>query len=296
MLSFRKIKLDDKKWIDEILKSSDFMSSDNAFGTMFVWSNVYNLEICCEDGILFRRYGKENKSYAFPIGAGNIKSSINLIASAEFEKNEDFKLVGITQRMKEQLEKMYPDKFEFFLTEEYSEYVYNVSDLAYLEGKKYHSKRNHVAKFEKLYNWSYEEVSNENIADCKKIADDWCKKSKYCSENGGNDEFCALSKTFNNFEKLDFVGGLIKVDGMPVAFEIGEKINNDVFVVHFEKANSDYQGAYAIINREFVKNELMSYKYVNREEDLGIEGLRKAKRSYHPEILLKKFDAVMRKA
>ena len=295
MLNFREIKLDDKKWIDEVLKSSEYMSSDNAFGTMFIWSNGYNLEICREDGFLFRRYGKEHKSYAFPLGKGNIKSAFDLIISNEFEKNKEFRLIGITNTMKEQIEELCPGKFEFFLTDEYSEYIYNVDDLAYLAGRKYHSKRNHVAKFEKLYDWSYEKVSNENIADCKKVFDDWCKRSKQCSENKENDEVCALLKTFNNFEKLGFVGGLIKVDGVPVAFDIGEKISDDVFVVHFEKANSDYQGSYAIINREFVKNELMSYKYVNREEDLGIEGLRKAKHSYHPEILLKKFDAIMRK-
>lgn len=294
MLDFRRIQLEDKCLISNILKSSTNMASDSAFGTMFIWSEAYNLEICEYNNFLFRRYGEKKNAYSFPIGNGNLKTALSKLFS-EFYDQEGFSLTGLTLNMVEKLNEFFPSEFYFRETPNKSDYIYRVSDLSLLAGRKYHSKRNSIANFEKKYNWKYATLTDKNISDCKKILSLWIERKKGILHSSENETY-ALKKTFDNYNDLNFVGGIIKVDEIPVAFTIGEKINQNVFVVHFEKADPNYQGLYAVINREFVKNELYGkYVYVNREEDLGIAGLRKAKLSYHPEIILSRFDAFPQK-
>ena len=108
-----------------------------------------------------------------------------------------------------------------------------------------------------------------------------------------DDETCAINMAFRSFEELKLSGGLLRVDGKPVAFTVGEEINPEVYLLHFEKALSGYEGLYAAINHEYAANHLENYRYINREEDLGIEGLRKAKLSYNPAILLEKYSATL---
>ena len=105
------------------------------------------------------------------------------------------------------------------------------------------------------------------------------------------DEYDVVKGALIDYKRLGLVGGVLKKYGEVVAFEIGEPLNDDTFVVHFEKAYADVQGAYPMINKQFVLHECQGYKYVNREEDDGEEGLRKAKLSYHPDILLEKYNA-----
>lgn len=293
MLNFRRIQIDDKNWISEILKNSSNMGCDNAFGTMFVWSDAYNLEICCENGFLFRRYGEKLNAYSFPIGNGNVKNALDLLF-CEFYSQEGFHLIGLTEYMTHQINRLFPDKFFFVEKRDQADYIYKTENLAFLSGKKYHGKRNHISKFEKKYQWKYEKVTKQNIEDCLEIFKQWSKSDRRLTYDTSKEKN-AIDKAFQNFEVLEFVGGLIKVEEKPVAFDIGEKINKDIFVIHFEKASTEFDGAYAIINKEFAKNEILDYKYVNREEDLGIEGLRKSKLSYHPEIILSRFDAFPKK-
>ena len=122
----------------------------------------------------------------------------------------------------------------------------------------------------------------------------WQTLNSYKVGTGIHLEETAIKRAFDNYSQLGFVGGLIRVDGEVVAFTLGEEMTQDCFCVHFEKAYADMRGAYAILNREFVRNELQDYYFVNREEDMGIEGLRKAKMSYHPCMISEIFDAEKR--
>ena len=159
--------------------------------------------------------------------------------------------------------------------------------MAKLRGKKYHSKRNHITNFKKNNpNWSFEKLNKDNIGECIELHSQWI--SEHSDEEDYSYEFEAVLTAFEYYDKLNLVGGLIRVDGKVVAYTLGERHSDKLFVTHFEKAPAQMQGAYPIINQEFTKNCLMSYEYVNREEDLGIEGLRKAKQSYYPEIFLEK--------
>ena len=151
---------------------------------------------------------------------------------------------------------------------------------------------NHISAFSKKYDWHYESISESNIAAVKESARLWygentdkMNETMLCEQKG-------IELMLDNMQRLSIRGGAIFVDGKVVAFCLGSPINPTCFDTHIEKALSEYSGAYAVINREFAKNELSYYKYINREDDLGLEGLRKAKLSYKPSILLKKFECV----
>lgn len=287
MLDFRAPRLEDQAWAAPILRDSGYIGSDGAFGTLFIWRGIYDCTICQWNGFLFRRFGG---AYALPLGQGDLKQAVEALRADAEERGEAFLLTGVSEQGVKQLEALFPGEFHFEADRNTADYVYNSADLAALPGKRYHGKRNHISKFERLYTWTYERLGEENLADCKALAKEWCVQYGCSEENGLDKENCALKETFQHYQALGFVGGMIRVEGKPVAFTIGEAINDQAFVVHFEKALSDFTGSYTIINREFVARELSGYQYVNREEDMGLEGLRKAKLSYHPAILLEKYN------
>ncbi len=181
------------------------------------------------------------------------------------------------------------DNLELNPIEDNFEYVYNSEDLALLRGKKYHQKRNHISAFSRNYNWHYEDLSAENIKDIISVTEQWANEREDGSETL-NAELKAINNVIYDYEKLNIIGGIIYVDNNPVAYTFGQPLNEDVFDVNTEKALFSYRGAYAVINNEFAKRCLYpKYKYINREDDLGIEGLKKAKLSYYPETVLKKY-------
>lgn len=295
MLDFKIPGVNDRSWVAPILEKSGCIGADCAFGTMYIWQDAYNIKICRYKDFILKTIGKEDElSYSFPIGFGNTKEALEILMQDAKDRNIDFKMIGLAESAVEFLEKEMPGCFLFEERRDLADYIYNTEDLALLKGKKYHSKRNHISKFERSYPFKYENISENNIEDCRRFCDRWFKENKDQKDSSIDMEKIALEKTFNNFNDLGFLGGFIKSDDEIIALEIGEKINDDVFLVHFEKALLSYTGSYTMINREFSARELENYKFANREEDMGIEGLRKAKLSYHPSLLLKKFVAVQR--
>ncbi|SFR91668.1 DUF2156 domain-containing protein [Anaeromicropila populeti] len=292
MLTFRKIELSDKEWIQECLRKSDFKGCEYSFGNNYIWRNVYQLEICNVDGFYCVRSGKgEKKMYSFPAGSGDLKGTLELLMSDAKETGREFFLRGITENQISVLDELFPGRFQYELIRDDSDYIYTVEKLSTLSGKKLHGKRNHIARFKDNPNWIYESISHENMEDCKDMNRRWCEQYS-CKDNPGlKEEICAVKNALNNFKELGFVGGLIRRDGEVIAYTIGEPLSSDTFVVHIEKAFHEIQGAYPMINQQFVLHECQNYKYVNREEDTGDEGLRKAKMSYYPDILLDKYIA-----
>jgi hypothetical protein len=171
------------------------------------------------------------------------------------------------------------------------EYLYLTEKLKNLSGKKLHSKRNHISAFSKAYNWSYETLTPEVLPDLFKMADKWTNEMKPLTDDPASIEVenKAIKNYLPHMKELGLRGGLIRVDGEIVAFTFGSPINNKVFDIHSEKALPEFRTAYSVINREFVAHELTDFELVNREDDMGLEGLRKSKLSYHPDILLKKY-------
>ena len=195
----------------------------------------------------------------------------------------------VTEEKFAQLEAQFPGKYVIEYNRDQADYIYEVEKMISLSGKKLHGKRNHINKFkENNPNWRYEPLSQENVSACVKMAEEWREKN-LCDEKGEkHTEFCVTLRALDEYEQLGLKGGVLRIEDRVVAFTLGEELNRETFVVHIEKAMADIQGAYPMINQQFLVHEASQYKYVNREEDMGEEGLRKAKLSYYPVFLQEK--------
>ncbi len=294
MLEFYKPELSDKKWVDSCLKHAASVSCEYTFGNTYIWSDVYNSRICRYKDFFICRWGSGNGiSYSLPLGEGDFTDAINRIIEDAISLGVKPRIYGVTSGYLAMLQEAFTGKFTYSFDSGFNDYVYKSENLAYLSGKKYHSKRNHISNFKKNNSdWAFEIINSDNISDCLALHKKWIENKDDVTDDYF-DELNAVMNAFNNYDSLGFIGGLIRVKNEAVAYTFGEPhpVGN-CFVSHFEKALSEVQGAYAIINQEFTKNCLSSYEYVNREEDLAIEGLRKAKMSYHPEFILEKGMAV----
>lgn len=296
MLTFKRPEISDKIWVNECLKHASSLNCEYSFGNLFIWSTAYSTEICKYNDFLITRWGRgKNISYSVPLGEGDFTSAINEIIEDAKSLGNKPRIYGITESYLALLQEAFLGKFEYKYDDGFNDYIYSTEKMANLSGKKYHGKRNHISYFKKTYsNWSFEKITKENIPECIALHSKWIENKDSSEEDEDYSlEFEAVLTAFEYFEELDLIGGLIRLDGKVIAFTLGEaQMNGKCFVTHFEKAPAEIRGAYPLINQEFTKNCLLQYEYVNREEDLGLEGLRKAKQSYRPEIWLKKCVAI----
>ncbi len=295
MLEFRKLKLSDKNLVDNYVLSGDTDGSAYSFGTLYAWGDSYQMEIAEYDGFLLMRGCDDGQPYyVYPSGTGNVSDAVNAMIADNKQNGCVFLLGQLLENNIKILKELYPDKFEYFFSRDYSEYVYPVENMAYLPGKKFHGKKGHInAFFRNHTDVHIDPITVDNIHHCLKIQEDWL------AEKGDDNEELlrenlAIEKAVKNFEKLGFTGAILYADGNAVAFTMGEPIKNNTFCTHYEKTLPDYRDAFPVINNGFTKLMLLNYKYVNREEDAGSEGLRKAKLSYYPEFLVKKYTAMFK--
>ena len=197
--------------------------------------------------------------------------------------------------MRAELEKAFPDRFNFVSDRDYADYIYLRSDLSTLKGKKFQPKRNHLNKFRSNYpNYTYKPLTSDLIPACLELETQWCRANN-CAENQAlENERRSMTAALQHLEQLDVIGGVLYVEDEIVAFTFGAPINQTTFDTCVEKANTAVEGAYAMINYEFANHIPSQYIYINREEDLGLEGLRKAKLSYQPEVILEKYMAELK--
>ncbi len=284
MLSFKKIEIEDREKINSMLSAYECPSLEYNFTTLFLWQEQYKTEFAISDGVLFVRSGEQDKSYLFPCGSGNV------YAAADMLLEEGVRFHSLSESQKQYIEKKFPGKFEFCERRDMEDYVYTAESLMNLTGKKLSAKRNHINRFiNENPDWRYEAITKDNLQEVLKMHKKWCALADM--ENGLEEETEAVKKAFDYFDELELIGGVIRTHGEVIAFSIGDRLNDETFIVHIEKAYTDINGAYQIINREFVRNNCGGYKYVNREEDTGDEGLRKAKLSYRPYEIVKKYSA-----
>ena len=293
MLEFKTPLLSDKIWVDGCLKKSGNFSCAYSFGNLFVWEPVYRTRILKLDGFYCAKYYSRNTGYIFPRGEGDLKSVIDKLIEDASDCGHEFRLYELTEADRQELEKIYPGRFRFEQNRDDFDYIYLTDNLISLSGKKYHAKRNHISYFKNNNNWSFEAITEYNLQECFEMNEKWLEENLEKDSEGILKESRAVKTALGNYKELGFVGGLLRAEGEVVAFTIGEELNDEIFCTHFEKAFASVRGAYPTINREFAANMLTSYKYINREEDAGDEGLRKAKLSYRPEILLEKSEAVL---
>lgn len=292
MIDFREVTLDDIEWIRECNRKSKIIGSEYAAGTLFLWASAYHIKVADVGGMCCVLDDFDtDKRYVFPFGEGDKKAVIEELIKDAKERGIRFDLYGVTESSKKELERMFPERFEFGDRRADWDYVYSVEKMTSLSGRKLHGKRNHIARFKDNENWQFEMISENNFDECLAMNKEWCDLYGAGKNDTIDKEKCAVKKAFDNYRALGLVGGLLRLDGRVIAYTLGEPLTEDVFLIHFEKAFADIQGAYPMINQQFVQNCLQDYKFVNREEDMGDEGLRKAKMSYYPEILLEKFVA-----
>ena len=224
-----------------------------------------------------------------PIGKGNADSVVNKLIDDAHSRGNDFKMFAACHFVENQISDDMKDKFIMEPNRDSFDYVYNREDLATLKGNKFQQKRNHVNRFMKTYpNWEYKSTTLELIKLCIEKENEWFNSNDDYKHQDIDNERQALLFAMNHAEEIGIKGGVLFVDGNIVAFTFGFPINHKTFGVHFEKADINYTGAFTVINQMFAKDIPAEFEYINREEDLGIEGLRKAKTSYNPAFLITK--------
>lgn len=296
MIQFRDITLEDKELITKYTLPSNRRNCDLSFSNLCSWRFLYHTQIAEWKGfLLFKFWSEDRLLYMLPVGEGDIQPILkDLEADAKME-GEKLCIVGICKDMLDEVEQAIPGMFSFSTDRAYQDYIYLRADLATLSGKKFQSKRNHVNKFRKTYNYEYLPITSQNIGDCLRLEAEWCRENNCNEEDGTSAERRAVIFALTHFEDLGLEGGLICVEGKTVAFTLGMPINHNTFGIHVEKADTNIDGAYAVINQEFASRIPEQYTFINREEDLGIDGLRKAKLSYQPVEILEKYGAYPKK-
>lgn len=295
MINFKKVELSDKKWMEPLLVTADMRGGHQNYTNIFTWSEVYDYRVAQVNGyLLLKGVLNDVPYYFYPAGSGDITSVFEIMQQDAASCGHEFVLVGVSPENIAVMNRVLPDHFEYKEMRDSFDYVYLLDKLVTLSGNKLHSKRNHINKFKKgNHDWSFEQISLENLAECWEMNLHWCKEN---SDNISEvaKESCAVRRCFNHFTALGLEGGLIRAEGRVIAFTMGEKLNTDTYIIHIEKASCEIDGAYQMINREFAAIIQKNYPqliYVNREEDMGLEGLRKSKLSYHPDKMEEKYFA-----
>ena len=296
MLTFKDITPDDKDVIQSFTLISKRMNCDLSFANLCSWSFLYHTQYAVMDGyLLLRFYADGELSYMMPFGTGDVKPVLEVLISDAEAQGSRFRMLGVCTPMKAKIEAAMPGCFTFSEDRDYFDYVYLREDLATLKGKKFQPKRNHINKFKKQYpDYEYRPLTPALVPECLHLADEWCRANNCAEQQALTSERQSATFALNHLEALGLTGGVLYVNGQIAAFTYGAPINADTWDTCVEKANTDIEGAYAMINYEYANHIDAQYTYINREEDLGLEGLRKAKLSYQPAILLEKCIAELR--
>lgn len=287
------ITIEKKELIDSFLKELDTENSELTFTNLFMWRKSYNVRFTVASGclVIISRYKNQPYTVYFPIGDENKKEALEKIISAIGKKNYQLRLSDTSEF--DALNSFYPSKYELHEDSDSFDYIYSIADLTSLLGKKYHSKRNFINRFESSYNYTYAALTPHDREECMCLFEKWYAE-KTDDIPGLSESYEAVRELLKNWEALDITGGCIRIDGDMVAFSFGEILNKKTktAVIHLEHADTSYSGAFPMINKYFLMNEWQDCLFVNREEDMGLEGLRKAKQSYYPCRMAKKYYAV----
>lgn len=294
MFLLKDLDIKDKALFDKYFLMYKPTISEFNFTNLFCWRRYYKLKYTIiRDYICLFSFANESEPYVFlPIGdLDNINELRNVLYEIKeyfSDNNYRFVIKNVCENYLENVMGILGENFEYDSDRNDSDYVYLRSNLANLKGKKYHRKKNHVNKFMSNYDYKYIPIDENNKLVCMDILQKWLK-SKNDAIDKYQYEIDAIKELIENFEILDCIGAIIEVDGKPQAFTFGERLNDDTAVIHIEKVNKEIDGLGEFINYKFCKENFDDLIYVNREEDMGIEGLRKAKKSYLPDKLMKKY-------
>lgn len=306
----RELTLQDRALIEGLLSGAEPDTSELTFTNLFIWRHAYGLRLSRAHGALciFAWSADPEDSFLLPPlsvgarcsdragdlatsreaapgdGAAVVEAALRHLAAA----GRDAKLSRVSAAQLERLG-ISAERFTIEPDRDNWDYVYLVRDLVELSGDKYHQKRNHIAQFRAAHDFEYRALTPDLIAGCERLQDLWCDE-KHCDLSATlRAESRAVKEALRSLEQLGAVGGCIVIDGRVEAFTLGEPLNRDTVTIHLEKANAAYHGLYQVINQQFLERQWRDFTYVNRQQDLGVEGLRRAKVSYHPHHMIEKY-------
>lgn len=289
---FKKISLNCQDKFDKALKLCPERTSEYTFSNIWGWTDFYGLELGCSDDMVWIRETQPELKYWAPVGDWN---------NVDWEKCELFKTPGTTfTRVPEKLALLLQDKFgdtlEVTENRDHFDYVYSVEELIELRGNRFHKKKNLFRQFLKKYDYEYKEITPECIEEVLEMQQEWFR---WQEENNYSDaleaENEAISKVLKEIDTItNLTGGTIRIDGKIIAYTVAEAIDDETIVIHFEKGDTRFKGVYQAINQMFLESSASKFKFVNREQDLGEPGLRKAKESYNPTHFQKKYEITVR--
>jgi len=257
--------------------------SEFTFTNLYSWKDVYKFHVSSLEGfILLRSEGSAITQFFPPIGTGSVKPVIEKII-------KDTKKPFI--RLPGEIVKLFEgnNHFKAQLDRDNSDYLYKTEDLKLLKGKKYDAKRNLIKKFKSLYEYEYVNLNSANASECLDFEERWCVVKDCDKVEGLNNERQAIREIISNFGSFNLIGAFIKVKGNICAVAIGEKLNSNTLVMHVLKADPFMQGLYQVILNDFLLKDCGNFEYINLEQDLGVDGLRQAKLSYHPVRIIEKY-------
>ena len=299
MLEFHNITIRDKEWVDELLSYSDFRGSEYCFQNNYTWAPQFNIKIARHNDFYIARTGNgESIRFLFPAGKGDIEELVCGLLKYMSTINIPLLFTSVNEKVKDMLETILPGRFSFHEVSSHFDYIYEAPSLIGLSGKKLHSKRNHINNFLREYSdWNLELITPENIKECEELNREWgilnnCDEFPQSSKAA---EQISVRRGLASFFELGLIGGILRVNGKAEAFTYGSRINSDTFIINVEKALPSCRGAYSMINREFANLACREVRYINREDDAGDLGLRKAKLSYRPALFEKKYTAAAKK-
>ena len=295
-MQFHEITAADGEWARPRLEGAGFKSCEFAFANVYMWRHVYGTEIAEYQGyVVARNIGRTHHHFLYPVGGTDLEAVLSACVQDALTAGKEPMFYSIPESEVPMIEALFPGKFAFSESRDEQDYLYLSSDLQELPGKIFQKKRNHISRFGKDHpDYVFEPITPENLPEVRDFNNRWCETYGCDADEGLAREHRAIEMVFDHYFELGLVGGLIRTEGQLVAFCYGSKISDEVLGTHVEKAWHDVNGAYPIINCEYARAFGGAYTYINREEDLGEEGLRKAKLSYNPAILEKKFCAVLR--
>jgi len=290
-IDFEPITLREKSVYEEHLARAGERGCEFSFANLYLWGRQ-SFAFLHGHIVLFSQFDRRSV-YPYPVGSGDKRAVLDAIIADAKERGIPCRITGITAEARATVEGLYPERFRFHCDEGSFDYVYAIEDLAELKGKKYHGKRNHLHRFKEAFpDCTAEPLSEENLPLVRKMTAEWYRARMLEHPNGDyHMEKAALEKAFRDYKALHMEGLVLLCGGEVLAFTLGSRLSADTMDVHFEKARTDAQGAYNAINYEFaryIREKYPNIRYLNREEDMGLEGLRRAKQSYRPHHMTKK--------
>jgi Uncharacterized conserved protein len=292
-LVFNILTIDDKPVFDKYLKDYKFETSEYSFTNLIIWRKGCDISYTIYNGTLIikKRDFKGNYHFMQPIGykKEDLRCIVEKLKDYKIENRMPYLFKDVENSFLDELKEIYSDDIKIEQDVDNFDYIYDSEKLISLSGKKLHSKKNHYNYFIKTYNYTIRDFSESGVKeDCIEASQGWHE------EKNNGDEYLAyelegIKEIIANSDRLNLKGMAVYIDDSIASFTIGESVNKDMAVVHIEKGRSDIRGIYTFTNKVFVENYLSNVKYINREQDLGIEGLRKAKKSYNPLKLEEKY-------